>query len=366
MMTLLHIIPALTKGGAESFVISLCNEAAKRGDEITLLLGSFEKSKDRLAELHKNVKVVFINDSFNNTFWLYVLAFKWVLSENFAKYGIVHGHLTFGAFVTTLCKLKICAQKSKTKCVETNHSVGMPIKAKQKLFFRWNAIFRDVVILVADDLDWSIFNKNHPNLVVKTIKNGVSFPCHTEINAQLCDSQVEKKLIIGNIGRLVSERSPQKLLQVFIDVLARLKRNDILIHIGGDGPLIDELRGAVKNQNLSERIIFLGLINQPSEMLATLDLYVSINVREMTGIAGLEAVSENVPVVSLQMDPEYFGENDEIWSGHHSSLVEKIATLAESVSERESLRSLQYAYVQDHLSISKTYTEYRKIYKSIG
>jgi hypothetical protein len=231
MISLLHIIPALTKGGAESFVISLCNEAAKCGDEITLLLGSFEKSKDRLAELDKNVKVVFINDSFNNAFWLYILAFKWVLSESFAKYDIVHGHLTFGTFVTSLCRLRIWAQKSKTKCVDTNHSVGMPIKSWQKLFFRCNAIFRDVVILVADDKVWSNFKSNHPNLVVRTIKNGVSFPCHTEINDQLCDSQVEKKLIIGNIGRLVSERSPQKLLQVLVDVLSRLNRDDILIHI---------------------------------------------------------------------------------------------------------------------------------------
>jgi glycosyltransferase involved in cell wall biosynthesis len=129
--------------------------------------------------------------------------------------------------------------------------------------------------------------------------------------------------------------------------------------------LLDELSDAVKKQNLSERIILLGAVNQPRKMLATLDLYVSINVREMTGIAGLEAVSENIPVVSLQMDQEYFGENDVIWSGHHSSLVDKVAALAISVSERDALRSLQHSYVREHYSISKTYAEYRQLYASI-
>lgn len=101
--------------------------------------------------------------------------------------------------------------------------------------------------------------------------------------------------LVGAVGRLHPSKGPDVLVSAF------LKANpaNALLVFAGDGPQRGELE---KLANGDPRIRFIGHCNTIPGFLRNLDLFVSPSREETAGLAILEAMQENLPVISTATD----------------------------------------------------------------
>ena len=103
--------------------------------------------------------------------------------------------------------------------------------------------------------------------------------------------------IISYIGRIAEEKNIGEILTLFADIVANDKNIKLLIV--GDGPYLKILREQVINENLSNNVIFTGMI-APDEVYKYYKLsevFVTASTSETQGLTYLEALSCGCPVV---------------------------------------------------------------------
>jgi glycosyltransferase involved in cell wall biosynthesis len=207
---------------------------------------------------------------------------------------------------------------------------------------------RDAVAFVAEDPYWERYRSARPSRLFRTIANGVSTPERGDCGVRAGDRQKagipSDALVVGSIGRLVGERRPDVLMDAFVGIARRTHQTHLLL--GGDGPERSVLEARARELGLGPRVHLPGLVLNIAEQLSIMDLYLTIAVGPMVGIAALEAALFGLPVLAAQLLPEYHASDEDwVWS---SSDPEEVAVRAiELLSNRGALRELAKRQ-QDH------------------
>ena len=368
------MIPALTKGGAEKVVIDLINKSTENGDLITLVL-AYDVDKTLLHyKLNSSVKVITIGRN-GSKIALYSCLLVWI-SKNWLwikQNDVLHCHLTFGTVFGNITWLFRKITKSKLPLIiETNHSVGMPIKTWQKSLFKRSLNCRDGYILIAQSDKWVRLLRKTSVAAYKHIPNGVELPeekpSNKDILLLLSNYGIlrdDKTIIIGSVGRIVSERRPNSIIEIFSKIRELLPSEYTVYFImGGDGPQMGELKESIRDYQI-ENIVFLpGLVHEVQKLMSVLDLYITINVGENTGISGLEAAIISLPVISLQVQSDFTPSNsDWIWSNPNTlDVATKAVELIKNKKLIKDMGSKQQQHAIKNYSVDKMFLEYDRFY----
>ena len=373
-MRITHVIPALTKGGAEKLVVDLANEACKRGHKASIIVG-FEVDRrlnaDRIAD---GVELRAVSPAAGGKWSAYLRMPLWIWRNRewlFAQ-DVIHCHLTYAALFGSLVKMFRAVLGSKSPAiVETFHGVGMPIRDRQKLIASSLASGRDGFALMARDDFWQNFVDQHPNMPHAMIANGIAFDesaSAEEASAWREQYGIDRDAVmVGTIGRLRAERRPDLILAAFARVAHA--RPDVRYVMAGDGPLTDEVRQQADALGIGDKVVLPGLIVDPAPILANLSAYLTMNVGEITGLAGLEAAAQAVPTLAIQMQDSYAnGHHDWIWSDRRAEAVgDEIVRLLNSPGDRATLGKRQQNHVHAAHGIEATQTAYEALYlQAIG
>jgi len=107
-----------------------------------------------------------------------------------------------------------------------------------------------------------------------------------------------KKHII-HIGGFSFEKNHSGLLEIF-ELLSK-ERNDIHLHLVGDGPLKKDIEQLATQKNLSSKITFYGFVNDPLSYIQSGDILVLPSIIE--GLPGviLEAMLCKTPVIAFNV-----------------------------------------------------------------
>jgi hypothetical protein len=126
------------------------------------------------------------------------------------------------------------------------------------------------------------------------------------------------------------------------------------------------MRSLVIERGLAGQIHLPGLVLRPGLPLSIMDLYVTLNVGPVTGMAALEAAASGVPVLGIQMLAEYQpGPKDWIWSSADlSEVAGRAIELLRSPTERKALAERQRAYVQAHHTTEAMACSYDALYQT--
>lgn len=110
----------------------------------------------------------------------------------------------------------------------------------------------------------------------------------------------EEGFVMGAMGRMV----PWKGFAVFIEALCEFlpKHDDSFGLIAGDGPMLQELKGMVDAKGLGDRVVFTGFLADPDSFFADIDVFVFPSTNEPFGIALLEAMASQRPVIASSSD----------------------------------------------------------------
>lgn len=164
----------------------------------------------------------------------------------------------------------------------------------------------------------------------------------------------------------VGELNENKNHQVILRAVARLKEQDICYSICGSGPMEAYLREEIEALGLQQRVRLLGYRRDVAEVLQSADCFAFPSKREGLGIAAVEALACEVPVIAADNrgTREYVrdGENGIVCdAGSETDFADAIGRLIKSEALRQRLRE-GCRETAEHFSIEATDKIMRRIY----
>lgn len=370
-MKIVHVIPALTKGGAERVVIDLANAAVSNGHEVAIIVAAEAPPECRPGKLRPEVQSCVIN-SRSSVRGAYPKLIPWIVRNRRWLLGqdVVHCHLTFGAaFGAVLQLIRSLSRDGGPAIVETYHAIGMAITNRARALHSVLMTGRDAIALMAEDPYWQDYAQSRPNQLFRTIPNGISPPPSSgragsqHFRAAKTGIPTRPRAVVGSVSRLVPARRPDLLLDVFANVAAALGP-DVHFLLAGEGPEWKSLESQSRRLGLERQVHLPGLSLDPSESIGLMDLYLTVNVGSITGIAAIEAAFLGVPVIALQLRRDYApSETDWIWSSTETEAI--AARAAELLGDPDGLCALaqkQQAHAKANHDVEGMAEAYDRLY----
>lgn len=376
-MKITHVLPALTKGGGERVAADLASQAAQAGHDVTIIAAWPVDSAQLRDALHPDVQVWYVSDvdvaPSKVGVYLRILPWLWRHRSWLAEQNILHCHLTYGeVFGTAVRFFRLALGSQRPAIVETCHSVGMPMPMLHRWAHARMAARFDAFALVAEDDYWCAFIGHRPALPSAIIPNGISFQglVNVDIAARRAYRREvgipdECRYVVGTVGRLHPDRKPWLYLPIFAEIVSTFGP-EVHFVIAGGGSEYDHMRSLIAEHGLEKQVHLPGLILEPRLPLSIMDLYITLNVGAVTGIAGLEAAYMGVPVLAIQLRANYkIKPEDWIWSSTNLSEVAiKVIELLRVPAERQALAERQAARVRSHYAAETMARSYDALYRA--
>ena len=109
----------------------------------------------------------------------------------------------------------------------------------------------------------------------------------------------DNKYILGYICRISNQKRPYLLLEIIRKL--KQKRNDFIVVVAGDGPMLQEIKNKAKSLKIFENMKFLGKCSSTAEIYAISDLTINCSIKEGLALTSYESLSMGVPVVSTDV-----------------------------------------------------------------
>ena len=297
-MKILHIINNLGSGGAEKLLedlIPLMNESNGIKADILLLTDEKNVFSDSLIKKGVEVDIIKYRNMYDPR---NVLAIKKHIVNG--SYDLVHSHIFPTQYWVALSRLIL--RKKNIKFITTEHSTHN--RRREKFYLKPIDKFiyaqYDTIISITEKtkknlLDW-IDPKRKDIAKHVVIENGVNIGKIREAlpyrKDELVEGIDEETKLVCMVGRF-SEAKDQPTL---IKAMSKLS-GDIHLILVGEGPLMDKNKELVNELQISNRVHFLGFRQDIYEILKTVDIVVLSSHWEGFGMAAVEAMAAEKPIL---------------------------------------------------------------------
>lgn len=284
-----HLMQYFAIGGLERMVERLTVASKSRGVE-SLVIAYLGDGPIRAALEEQGVRTLLLDGGPGLDPEL-VLRLRSVLRRE--RIDVLHTH-HLGPFVYggPAAVLAGCPQ------VHTEHSHELYDTPRRKLV---GAIMAPLAEVVAVTPEVSEFRKRFPGRC-RVIPNGVPLPADEpsmRARGRALLGADQNSFVVGCAARLSAEKNHSGLLEAFAQLLRDEPRS--LLACAGDGPLGDALRAEAEGAGLSERVRWLGPVENMRQFYSALDVCVLNSTREGLPLALLEAMSFGIPVVATDV-----------------------------------------------------------------
>lgn len=292
-MKIVEFIPTLVPGGAERFVVDLCNEMAQYPQhEIILLNFGAEVSETRRfyeAQVSDKIRYINVKRSENIIDKLICLwrVFKVIMKE---KPNIVHCHVHAYSYAL----MPAIFLRKRTKYIQTNHNnpyknIKPGLDKLIKTFFYKTRLIRLVTISPT-------CRKNYNEYMGFDSDNMIENGCRS-ISATTSITDVEKEIkqllpschtvVFVNVARLQYQKHHELLVQAFNNLIDK-GYDAILLQIGNKDANKDKLK-ILMEMDHSKRLFFLGPKKNVQDYLYQADAFCLSSRWEGAPISLLEA-----------------------------------------------------------------------------
>jgi len=335
MFKILQVIPNLTDGGAERFVVDLSNELVSRSHSV-LLCSLFEFSKTDsffLPLLNQQIEVVSLNKKLGFD-WRLILKFRKLI--NTYQPDIIHTHLRSINYLGL--SLPFLKKQNVIHTVHNDARKEAPGKWENNLRTFFFKRLKVTPVTISTESHQSFMNYYNAVDAVQ-IDNGRIFPVKTsrfEATRDYFETLRKKKTkFYVNIGRIAPQKNQLMLVKSFKKFLD--EGHDAVLLLIGTGrerfseSILDEMKAY-----FSDRIIWLGGKDNVTDYLYLADFFVLSSLHEGMPISLLEAMAcKAVPVCTpVGGIPEMVGEE---------------GFLSKSVKEDDFLEALRKSFQTDDL-----------------
>ena len=365
-MRILEVIPALNSGGAERFVVDLCNQMAKDGHDVTLLtmknfsISNFGFYKDELNDNVKQLNLGMGKFGLSTFYKLYKVIRR-------TECDIVHFHLTamyFGVLAVLFDRKK--------KYIVTSHNQADKERDRAKFRFlvKKSCLKMNLLHQVAISHQNAESIKEVFGVVpIRLIYNGRAVASITNKYDEVKNEIKQyKSHPTTNVFTIIARCNPQKNIPRLIKCFNKLidEGKDVVLLVIGNGYDSPKILPVIKLAN--KHIHFLGQRHNVVDYLACSDFFTLSSDYEGMPITLIEALACGCIPVGTPVS----GFNDIIEDGKNGFIAEAISdesyynTLKRAIDNRKDIStdSLKAIY-RDNLSMECCAKKYEKLFQSV-
>ena len=229
------------------------------------------------------------------------LASKLVDVIRFEKLDILHVHYAIPhAAVAYMSKQILRSKGINIPIVTTLHGTDITLVGNDSSFApvaEFSINESDGVTSVSEQLKRETLQTFQIKKEIKVIYNFIDFSRFRKTNKDHFRKAIapEGEKILVHISNFRKVKRVEDVIQIFAIVKKRIKSKLLLI---GDGPERKNMEDLCRHLNLCDEIRFLGKQEAVEELLAIADLFILPSETESFGLAALEAMACEVPVIS--------------------------------------------------------------------
>ncbi len=366
MIKVLHILDSLNRGGAETMELDLCRNAAANGLDLTFVA----TGGGDLEQEFRNSGVDFIRLSRKLPVDLGLASqLRKIIKER--NVNVVHSHQPVEAL-----HLYLATRGADVKRVLTLH--GVYAGTKNDLALKFVLPRMDARVALGKDLPaWLAQEQGiDPNLSFVVINNGVD---SARLQSKGRTLRTELGLaadatLLGMVANFYADRRKDQL--TVCQALPKLFASDAaaqFVFVGGSAGaphLLEECVSFCRQQNIFDRVHFLGQRADISDVLSSLDLFVLSSRWEGSPIAVMEAMMMGIPAVLSDIGPlkevSSDGEYSVLFrSGDADDLAGKLIQLVADPQSRSRLSAAAKQWAMSQFSIEKHIANLLKLYGSL-
>jgi N-acetyl-alpha-D-glucosaminyl L-malate synthase BshA len=291
-----------TYGGSGVVATELGVGLAKRGHEIHFIT---YKRPARLTHFHENI---FYHEVDAEDYPLFeyppydtTLASKLVDVVKYENLDLLHVHYAIPhAAVAYMAKKILLTEGRYMPFITTLHGTDITLVGANKAFapvVAFSINKSDGVTAVSESLKKQTYELFNIEKDIKVLYNFIDFERFSKSNKDHF-----KKAIAPNGERIIAHTSNfrkvkrvEDVVQIFKRVNERLPSKLLLI---GDGPERRNVESLCRKLGICDEVRFLGKQDAVEELLAVSDLFLMTSEKESFGLAALEAMACEVPVIS--------------------------------------------------------------------
>ena len=175
---------------------------------------------------------------------------------------------------------------------------------------------------------------------------------HSERKKLLKKYNLLDTINIGYICRIDYPKRPLLLAEI-IKKAIKINRNFKFL-IGGDGPLLKQLKLKIEEYNLNDYVLFFGKVENTKLLYEMCDITINCSIKEGIALTTYESMSMEVPVVSANV------------GGHKELIDEKTGIIVPLLQEEMDIMDFEYSekeiepYVQAIETVSKDLEKYKQ------
>ena len=385
-MKILHIIPTLSKGGAERLVIDILKQLNKQEKTQVGLVIFRDEIKYESSQIEEFLSIIPSSVKLS-------LTKKWQVNvselqdyiNNFEP-DVIHTHLFEAELVSRFChypKARWFSHVHDNMVQLKNWSWSCISKTnitnwyeKKVLFQRYKKNGSTHFIAISKHTESYIKSVQskypvtllHNAIDIKRFQKPADFDksCKDSSSSPVENQPSVSTLNLINIGSFVPKKNQSFLLDILHELRERGIRANCLFL--GDGPQKTEVQNRAKELGISNQCHFLGNVENVEEYLWNSDVYVHTATYEPLGLVLLEAMAAGLPVVCTDgkgnRDLIVEGENGfMVWERDPKLLADKIELLLKNEILLKEIGEKARKFVQG-FGIKNYVTELLTIYKS--
>ena len=303
-----HVLGALHRGGAETFVMNVYRHIDRTRLQFDFIIHTDENCSYR-KEIEEMGGRIYLAGRFSlKNALVYQKTWKRLLAEH-PEWAVVHGHVR-----STACIYMKMAKKTGRTVIAHSHSIsngrGMNGLIKDLMQYPVRYI-ADYFFACSENAGKWMFGERvvRNPMQYKVIKNAIdvdAFRYHTGYETEIRkEFHLEDKKVIGTVGRLCDAKNPFFILDVFREVHKR--ENNTVLLWGGDGELREQIESAVEKRGLQRAVRMVGCVRDVHKLYSAFDVFMFPSKWEGLGISLIEAqaaglpcfVSEKVPLEAV-------------------------------------------------------------------
>ncbi|GGW86905.1 glycosyltransferase family 4 protein [Alteromonas halophila] len=282
---IIHVVSSLNVGGAERFVIDLCQVQQKQGYQVSIL--SLGNQHDELVEEagHKGITANVVSQVKG---WRLLQSYRLLVKADIIHFHSPHAIKLFSPIIGAL---------QKRIMVYTRHGAA-PLHAPhwQRLHKKIRP-FVNAITFVSNEGKQN-FQSIHAwsGLPMEVIDNGIDIDA---IN--VTDNRRDSTLLrLGSVGRMVKLKGQHFLLEA-IAGLTKERRQRVTVEFFGDGECRKELQQFAQTNLPDTRITFHGMVDNRDDIYNAFDVMCVTSETEGLSLAVIEAMAYKKAVVATNV-----------------------------------------------------------------
>lgn len=292
-----------TFGGSGVVATELGMALADKGHEVHFIT---YKQPVRLDLLARNIHFheVFVEEYPLFHFQPYELALSTKLVEVVTRHELEVLHLHYAiphAYAAYMAKQMLAKKGINIKLVTTLHGTDITLVGSHptyKAAVEFSINNSDVVTVVSNNLKEDTLRLFNIEIEIDVIYNFIDLNKYTHLNGVKCTRSAlanDNEKIITHVSNMRAVKRPMDVIEIFYKIQQEIPAKLLLV---GEGPEIERIEYRVKELGIYEKVIFLGNSNDVPKILCYSDLFLLPSMTESFGLAALEAMAAETPVVS--------------------------------------------------------------------